>query len=152
MDAAQIVCSIESSHKSSSLSPSLTLTLVAKSVGAWSVRARRTASSRSCNLRRLSRKSVLELRLGKLIITTLIGLLVVFVVVLVSVALESVHSRSASTSVRRRNEAYSTGVSHCRACGPCTSIAALVPQPQRAAARRSLRASLCHAKTQLVSC
>ena len=102
MDAAQIVCGIESSHKSSSLPPSLTLTLVAKSVGAWSVRARRTASSRSCNLRRPSRRSVLELRLDKIIITTLLGLLVV----LISVALESVHTRSASTSVRRRTEAY----------------------------------------------
>ena len=64
--------------------PSLTLTLMAKSAGAWSVLARRTTSSHSCNLRRLSRRSVLELRLGKLIITTLLVLLVV----LVSVALE----------------------------------------------------------------
>ena len=65
-----------------------------------------TTSSRSCNLRRLSRRSVLELGLAKLIITMLLGLLVAFLVVLVSVALESVHSRSASTSVRRRTEAY----------------------------------------------
>ena len=137
MDAAQIVCGIESPHKSSSLPPglTLTLTLVAKSVGAWSVRARRTTSSRSCNLRRLSQRSVLELRLGKLIITTLLGLLVVFLVVLVSVALESVHSRSASTSVRRRTEARCVPLScvcpvyvH-RSASTTTTTSCSTPQP-----------------------
>jgi hypothetical protein len=102
-------CDIE--YMSSSLSPSLTLTLVAKSTGAWSELARRAATPCSYTLRRLSRRSVLELRLVKLIITTVLALLVVFVVVLVSVTLESVRSRvrralSSRTYRCRLNDMY----------------------------------------------
>jgi hypothetical protein len=78
------------------MSPSLTLTLVAKSTGVWSELARRTTSPFSYTLRRLGRRSVLELRLVKLIITTVLGLLLVFVfvLVLVYVTLESVGVRT----------------------------------------------------------
>jgi hypothetical protein len=99
-------CDIE--YMSSSLSPSLTLTLVAKSTGAWSELARRAATPCSYTLRRLSRRSVLELRLVKLIITTVLGLLVV----LVSVTLESVHSRA--------RRALSSRTYRCRLNDVCT--------------------------------
>ena len=67
-------------HKPS-LPPSLTLTLVTKSAGTWSVRVRLTASPSAWRLYRLSRGSVLELRGAKLIVPLVH---VVVVVVLVS--------------------------------------------------------------------
>ena len=47
--------------------PILTLTLVTKSAGTWSVRVRWTASPNAWRLCRLSRGSVLELRGAKLL-------------------------------------------------------------------------------------
>ena len=68
-------------HKPS-LPLSLTLTLVTKSTGTWSVRVRWTVSPSAWRLCRLSRGSVLELRGAKLLVP-LVHIIVVLVLVLI---------------------------------------------------------------------
>ena len=67
-------------YQKPSLPPSLTLTLVTKSVGAWSERIRWTVLPSACRLCRLSRGSVLELRGAKFLVP-LVHVVVVVVLV-----------------------------------------------------------------------